>query len=86
MKGQLRIDEMFAFVCLDDDGTEGIPAIQTPMGPVPLLGADLKRIDSLRPYAENLSKTGKKVTLVKFTNRVELEVFGEMDEGKADLL
>lgn len=27
MKGQLRIDEMYAFIMIDEDGTEGIPAI-----------------------------------------------------------
>ena len=75
MKGQLRIDEMFAFTCIDDDGTEGIPAFNSPMGPMPMVGADLARIESLRPIAEQLARSHK-ITLVKFTNRVELEVFG----------
>ena len=82
MKGQQRIEEMFAFVVLDDDGTEGVPAVTVNMGPYegdmsfPLLGADMARIESLRPHAVRLSKQmGKKVTLCKFTNREEMEVF-----------
>lgn len=75
MKGQLHIDEMFAFIVLDDDGTEGIPAIPGPGGvALPMVGADMARIESLRPFAENAARRmGKTVSLVKFTNRVHLE-------------
>jgi hypothetical protein len=78
MKGQVRIDQIFAFICVDDDGTEGIPAISTPIGVMPLVGADEARIESLRKYAEQISRDmGKKVTLVKFTNRIEMEVLND---------
>lgn len=76
MNGQQRIDEMFAFVLLDTDNTEGIPAFIAPDGMLmPMVGADLTRAESLRPVAEDFArKYKKKITLVKFTNRVELEV------------
>ncbi len=74
MKGQLRIDSMFAFICLDDDGTEGIPAFMTPGGiAMPMVGADLQRVDSLRPIARQMVEAGKKITLVKFSHRETLE-------------
>ncbi len=76
MKGQLRIEEVFAYIVVDDDGTEGIPAIHGPDGTIlPMTGADIARAHSLRPWAEKAARQmKKKVTLVKFTNRIELEV------------
>ena len=74
MKGQERIDEMFAFIVVDTDGTEGVPAIQTPTGAMPLMGADMARVESIRPFAEGMAKCGLKVTLAKFSVREDLEV------------
>ena len=75
MQGQLRISEMFAFIVVDDDGTEGIPAIPGPRGvALPMVGADMARIESLRPWAVDAARIlKKKVSLVKFTNRVHLK-------------
>jgi len=65
---------MFAFIALDHDGTEGVIAGETPMGFLPLVGADMDRIDSLRPIAQRIALgTKTKVCLVQFTNRIELE-------------
>lgn len=49
----LRIDEMFAWVTLDDgDGNEGIIAYTLPgLGTVPAVGADLAMMEKLRPTA-----------------------------------
>jgi hypothetical protein len=69
---------MYAFVMLDQaDNTEGIPAFPGPDGtPLPMVGADMKRVDSLRPIAEAFARaTGNKVTLCRFEVRTELEVF-----------
>jgi len=79
MNGLVRVEQMFAFIVIDDDGTEGIPAVQTKsMGfPtfLPLVGADMARIDSLRHFAVQVAREMKKpVTLVKFTHREEVEV------------
>lgn len=71
-----RIEEMYAFVAEDsgpDD--EGIIGMNTAMGWMPLVGADMKRVESLRPIARGLGRQiGKKVTLAHFTNREDLEV------------
>lgn len=71
-----RIEEMFAFVAEDtgpDD--EGIVGVNTPGGWMPLVGADMARVKSLRPVAQGLAKgLGKKIKLLHFTNRTEVEV------------
>lgn len=70
-----RVDEMFAWV-VEDDGTEGVPAFPGPNGMVfPMMGADMERMASLRPIAEEIAeKLDKPITLLKFTTREEVEV------------
>ncbi|GAH63566.1 unnamed protein product [marine sediment metagenome] len=71
-----RIEQMYAFVC-EDSGPEdeGIIGMQTGMGWMPLVGADMARVESLRPIAQGIGrKIGKKVTLVHFSNREDVEV------------
>jgi hypothetical protein len=69
---------MFAFVAEDtgpDD--EGIIGMSTPLGWMPLVGGDMARIDSLRHMAQLTARnTGKKVKLLCFSERKELEVIG----------
>lgn len=48
----LRIDELYAFVAIDKEGHEGILGMTTAGGWVPLIGADLARIESIKPYAD----------------------------------
>lgn len=75
MKGQLRIETCFAFVVIDDDGTEGVIGANMDDTWVPLMGADEERVDSLRPLAQLISTAvGKEVTLLRFGGREELEV------------
>jgi hypothetical protein len=75
MKGQLRIDQMFAFICLDDDGAEGVPAVLRNGMLVPLMGADLARVDSLRAIVEHDPMLrGKRITLATFSMREDVEV------------
>jgi hypothetical protein len=73
-----KIAEIFAFVCEDkgpDD--EGIVGIKLGKEWTPLVGADMKRVALLRPIAEDIAKkTGKKIKLIHFTNREELEEIG----------
>lgn len=78
MRGQLRIEQMYAFVMMDTDNTEGIPAFADPVTghPMPMVGADMKRVDSLRPIARQLARSsGLKITLCRFEIRTELETF-----------
>ena len=76
-----RIKEMYAFIVEDtgpdDEGVVAIPSISREHAPiwVPLVGADMARVDSLRPLAEDIGRqSGKKVTLVHFSNRRDLEI------------
>ncbi len=82
MKGQLRIDQMFAFIVLDEDGTEGIPAVEHGEHLVPLVGADMARVSSLRAIVlADPRLKGYRVTLVTFTHRETLEVIDRTQEG-----
>lgn len=76
MDGQLRIDSLFAFIVVDDDGTEGVPALSTPLGPMPMMGADLARVKSLEPIAQAWAQAnGKSVSLVHFSRRTVQKVY-----------
>lgn len=71
-----KVDEMFAFI-VEDSGPEdeGIIGMETACGWLPLVGADMKRVGSLRPIAQGISaQLGKTVKLIRFTGREELEV------------
>lgn len=75
MNGQLRIDQMYAFVATDKDGTEGIVGAATANGWMPLVGADMERVDQLRPLVKEIAKaTNVTVRLLRFSVREELEV------------
>lgn len=77
MKGQLRINQMFAFVLVDEDGTEGVPAVQVEGVWFPLMGADMARVDSLKRLAlQEPSFRGKRLTIVRFGHR---ETIGTID-------
>lgn len=70
-----KIDEMFAFV-VEDSGPddEGIIGMNTVSGWMPLVGADMARVDSLRPIALGLARgMGKTIKLLHFTKREEVE-------------
>lgn len=86
MNGQEVIEELFAFVVVDEDGTEGVPAVPGPGGMVmPLMGADTGRVESLRPIAQMVAdQLDKDVTLYKFTGREELVTLTpEADNGSS---
>lgn len=66
----LRIDEMFAFIAEDEEG-EGLMGatlpIQGQMMFTPLVGADMERIKSLLPVAQQISQaTGKSFKVCRF--------------------
>lgn len=72
-----NIDEITAFVTVHADGDEGIIGMRGPDGSwIPLVGADMKRTDQLRAYAQDLAKrSGKPVRLLRFSVREVLETF-----------
>lgn len=77
-----KIDQMYAFI-IEDTGPddEGVIAFESKSETtgesvwLPLVGADMARINSLRPLAKGIGKQiDHKVMLVRFTNRENLEV------------
>lgn len=73
MNGQVEIDEMYAFIALDPaDNTEGIISMQMGSMHMPLVGADMTRVEQLRPHARAIGEaTGTQVKLVRFTKIAE---------------
>ena len=73
-----RITEMFAFVTTDPiTGDEGLCAFLSPeLGVMlPMVGADLRRVESLRLQAHAIAaQTGQRVEVVRFTVRETIEV------------
>lgn len=71
-----RIEQMYAFVAEDsgpDD--EGLIGMNTPQGWMPLVGANLVRVESLKPIAKAIARQlGKPVKLLHFERRKEIEV------------
>jgi hypothetical protein len=71
------IEAIYAWVATEPDGGEGICSAQQ-LGSnlvMPLVGADIDRIKSLRPHAEAVRRiTGYPVRLVRFGSRDDLEV------------
>ncbi|UPK03083.1 hypothetical protein [Bradyrhizobium sp. 170] len=80
---QLRIDEVYLFISVDETG-EGVCAARL-MGAgslVPLIAADVTRMEQLIPIARNIAKaTGKQVKLIKLSQRSELMTFQPDDGG-----
>jgi hypothetical protein len=70
-----RIDEVFVFIVTDGEG-EGVPAIRHDDMVLPLFGADVARVESLKAAAARVARqSGKAVKLVRFTQRQELATF-----------
>lgn len=68
-----RIKEVHAIVGVGDDDEEGIPAFQTPEGPIPLISSDRVRLDHITAMAQLLADhTGQKYKIVKFSVREEV--------------
>jgi hypothetical protein len=79
------IEEMFAFVSEDGD-CEGVVALQGRDGMwMPLVGADMARVDSIRVVAQKIANsTGRRLRLLRFTVRHELEVIEPVRSKTAD--
>jgi hypothetical protein len=75
-----KIEALWAFVSVDPiDDNEGVCAHQFPgSGWMPLIAADEKRLNQLRPIAEMIAAMHPeyRIKLVKFSGREELEDIG----------
>jgi len=72
----LKIDSIWAFISVDEDGNEGVCAAPIQgLGPVPMIAADERRLKSLIPIAEHLAKhSGMTIKLIRLTAREEVRV------------
>lgn len=71
-----KITELWAYISIADDGDEGICAIRLGDTWMPLIMTDIARIISLRPHAEKIaSDSKKKIKLVRFSQRTDVEEF-----------
>lgn len=71
---QLRIDDVWLFVSLDETG-EGVCAgpLAGPGSLVPLIAADEARLKSLIPVARQIARaSGKQIKLIKLSQRSEV--------------
>lgn len=71
-----RIEEIWAYTQVDPrDNNEGVIALETKHGPLPMIAADKERLDDLRPYAMEMAvRTGRPVNVTKFSVREDVEV------------
>lgn len=74
-KDKFKIDKLFAFIA-DDTSGEGVAAFHdNTLGMVPMVGADMKRVESLRGMAQMIAdQTGNSIKVCEFSVRTELEV------------
>ena len=70
----LKIEALYAYVSVDENGNEGILGAGMPNGMfMPLVGADKDLIEKCRSIAEKIGKASKmKIKLIKLTHREDL--------------
>jgi hypothetical protein len=63
-----KIDQLFAFICEEAPEDEGVMGMQMSDGSwMPFVGADMKRVESLVPHADQISiLANKPYKIVKF--------------------
>jgi hypothetical protein len=69
-----RIEQMFAFIC-EEQGSddEGVVGASFGSQVLPLVGADMERVESLKPLAQSVAdKLRKKIKIVVFSKREEV--------------
>jgi hypothetical protein len=78
-RGQ-KIAALYAWVAEEPDGGEGVCSIQMGSLQLPLIGADMDRIKSLRQYAEQARALTKyPIRLVRYAHREDLEELPDVD-------
>ena len=62
-----KIEDIWLFVSVGHDGDEGVCAFQVADGWMPMVAADEKRLEQLKPIAARLAQsTGQTVQLKRF--------------------
>jgi hypothetical protein len=72
---KLRIENIWAYVSVDENGMEGVCAVNVGGTWIPLIAADPERLESLRSMALTLAALtpNRKIRLIKLTSREEIE-------------
>ncbi|MFA6972511.1 MAG: hypothetical protein WC208_14095 [Gallionella sp.] len=67
------INEIFAFVATETDGSEGIIGMNLDGQWFPLVGANMARVNSLYPVAKEIQlRTGRPFRVLKFSNKQDI--------------
>lgn len=75
-----RIKEIHAICGIGDDDEEGIPAVTSPDGPIPLIASDHVRLEQLKVMAQVIAdETGRNFKVVRFSVREDV---GEIKSKK----
>lgn len=74
MTDKLKIEKLYCFIAEEEAG-EGVTAFHSGHGWIPMVGADMKRVDDLMDIAQAIAdRSGQTITLCEFSVRTELEV------------
>lgn len=87
MTPKVRIDELFAYVAVDEEG-EGITAyLSADTGQwMPMVGADMERMTSLLPVAQQLADKGARpIKLVHYTTRTVIDTIEPRERPAEEL-
>lgn len=76
MAKETKIDQLYAFVMVDEEyNIEGILGYKRDSVALSMVGADLEKVEQLRPLAKQIANTyGKPVKLLLFSERKEVEI------------
>jgi hypothetical protein len=69
-----KISQLFCFAAYDkDEDDEGVPTFQSKLGPIPLMGADVTRVEQFMPIAQQIADaTGKQIRIYKFSHKEQI--------------
>lgn len=81
-----KITELWAWICTEADGGEGVPAMAGRGGGAwPMVGADAERMRSLRPTAVSIAEElGLPVKLVRFHQQEVIETLEPATTGQRE--
>lgn len=71
---KFRIESIWAFVSVDENGLEGVCAHSTAVGMLPLITARPDLLPALRKMAEEIARhSGKQIKVIRMHSREEIE-------------
>lgn len=73
------VNGIWAYLGTDEDGDEGVLAVETPGGGLPLIAADPSRLLCLQLFVQQARESGARVRLVRFDQKIELSAEEEAE-------